>query len=72
MIFNFTNNFQFTSRIEMEGETIDVIRETKLLSAMVNDRLNWDSNTLFLVKRANARMRLLHKLVEFSVPWKIS
>ena len=68
MCFNFTNNFQFTTRIDMEGENVDVIRETKLLGVMVNDRLSWDSNTLFLVKRANARMRLLHKLVEFSVP----
>ena len=69
MIFNFTNSFQFTTRIDMEGENIDVIRETKLLGVMVNDRLSWANNTLFLVKRANARMR---KLVEFSVSMKIS
>ena len=36
----------------------------------MNDKLKWDSNTSYLVKRANARMRLLHKLVEFSVPQK--
>ena len=68
MIFNFTNNFQFTIRLEMEGENIEIIKETKLLGVMINDKLNWDSNTQFLVKRANARMRLLHQLVEFSVP----
>ena len=38
------------------------------LGVMINDKLNCDSNTKFLVKRANARMRLLHQLVEFSVP----
>ena len=35
---------------------------------MVNDNLTWDSNTSYLVKRANAQMRLLHKLVDFGVP----
>ena len=35
---------------------------------MVNDTLSWDSNTSSLVKRANGRMRLLHKLVDFGVP----
>ena len=35
---------------------------------MINNKLSWDSNTRFLVTRANARMRLLHKLVDFGVP----
>ena len=30
--------------------------------------LKWSKNTEFLVKKANARMRLLHKIVEFSAP----
>ena len=68
MIFNFTNNYQFSSRITIEDEVIDTIRETKLLGVMVNDKLDWTSNTSFLVKRSNSRMRLLHKLVDFSVP----
>ena len=68
MIFNFTKDFQFTSRIKVEGDVIEVIKETKLLGVMINDKLSWDSNTRFLVTRANARMRLLHKLVDFGVP----
>ena len=47
MIFNFIYNLQFTTRLEMEGENIEIIKETKLLGVMVNDRLNWDSNTQF-------------------------
>ena len=68
MIFNFTKNFQFSSRLKIEADVVEIIRETKLLGVIVNDRLDWDSNTTSLVKRANARMRLLHKLVDFSVP----
>ena len=47
---------------------MDIIEETKLLGVMINNKLTWDSNTAFLVTRSNARMRLLHKLVDFGVP----
>ena len=68
MNFNFTNNYQFSSRLRLDGEVLETIKETKLLGVMVNDTLTWDQNTKFIVKRANARMRMLHKLVDFSVP----
>ena len=68
MIFNFTKEYQFTSRTKIEDETVEIIKETKLLGVIVNDQLSWDSNTHYLTTRANARMRLLHKLVSFSVP----
>ena len=67
MIFNFTKEYQFTSRTKMEDRNIEVIKETKLLGVFVNDNLTWERNTMNLVKRSNARMRLLHKLVEFGV-----
>ena len=40
-----------------------------MLGVIINDQLTWDPNTESLVKRANARMRLL-QLVEFDVPHK--
>ena len=68
MIFNFTRNFQFSTRLELENDVTEILRETKLLGVIINDHFTWDSNTHSLVKRSNARMRLLHKLVEFSIP----
>ena len=68
MIFNFTRNFQFSSRTVMDDQKIDVITETRLLGVIVNNKLTWESNTMYLVRRANARMRLLHKLLDFGVP----
>ena len=68
MIFNFTHDYQFTSRTKIQDEVVEVIKETKLLGVIINDQLSWDSNTTYLVKRANSRMRLLHKLVDFGVP----
>ena len=68
MIFNFTKDSQFTSRVKVEGEVMNIFEETKLLGVMINNKLTWDNNTAFLVTRSNARMRLLHKLVDFGVP----
>jgi hypothetical protein len=45
-----------------------VIDETKLLGTIITSDLKWVKNTEFLVKKANARMRLLHKRVESSAP----
>ena len=68
MNFNFTRNHQFASRLKIENEVLETITETKLLGVIVTDTLSWDPNTKYIVKRANARMRMLHKLVEFNVP----
>ena len=56
MIFNFTKDFQFTSRTKIENETINLVKQTKLLCVIVTDNL---------LKRANSRMRLLPNLLDF-------
>ena len=66
MIFNYTQNYQFGLNLKLDEKTIDVVQETKLLGTIVTDDLKWSKNTDFLVKRANARMRILHKIVSFN------
>ena len=68
MLFNFTKKFQFSSRVSTDNTRTEIVSETKLLGVIINDKLTWDSNTDSLVKKANARMRILHKLVKFEVP----
>ena len=68
MLFKFTRDFKCSTRLELENEFLETIDETKLLGDMINNTLYWDINTAFIVKRANARMIVLHKLVEFNVP----
>ena len=70
MIFNFTNNFQFTSRILIEDQPLKLVNETKLLGLILRDDLKWSSNTDYLIKRANARMEILRRLANFSAPVK--
>ena len=68
MIFNFTDNYQFTTRLNLNKENVEVVTETKLLGTIIQNDLKWDSNTAYIVKRANSRMILLRKLSEFGAP----
>ena len=68
MIFNFTQKYQFTTRLEINGDALEVVPKTKLLGVLIQDDLKWDANISSLVKRANARMVILRKLSEFGAP----
>ena len=61
MIFNFTDNYKFTAKLELNGEMLDVVKEAKLLGVIITDDLKWDRNTDYIVKKANMRMELLRK-----------
>ena len=65
MIFNFTDKFKFTTRLKLKNENIEVINSTRLLGTILTDDLKWDLNTSNIIKKANARMQLLQKLVSF-------
>ena len=68
MIFNYTNNFQFTTRLSINEKPIEVIKTTRLLGTVIQDDLRWDSNTKELVRKANARMELLRRVASFNPP----
>ena len=53
---------------ENKNENVEVIEKTKLLSTIISNDLKWDSNTSFLVKKANARMALLRRVAGFNPP----
>jgi hypothetical protein len=65
LIFNFTEKYQFTTRLQLNDENVEVINSTKLLGTIVQDDLKWDLNTANIVKKANARMELLRKVASF-------
>ena len=66
MIFNFTNNFKFSTRNTLNGKNIEIKDKTKLLGVMITNDLKWEDNTNMLVKKANARMQLLRKCATFT------
>ena len=51
----------------IKGSNLELIKSTKLLGTILYDDLRWNQSTEFLVKKANARMRILQQV--FSPNW---
>ena len=68
MIFNFTNNYQFSTRVKMNNQVLESVTETKLLGTILTSDLKWDKNTDNIVKKAYGRMELLRKMSSFGAP----
>ena len=64
MIFNFTKMHQFTTRLSLKEENIEIIDGMKLLGTHIQNDLSWDKNCSELIKKVNARMQLLNKCKE--------
>ena len=65
MIFNFTEKYQFSTRLLLNNEIVEYLSKTKLLGTIITDDLRWDENTWNIVKKANARMKLVRKVASF-------
>ena len=68
MIFNFTDDSQFATRLYLENSLLETISTTKLLGTIIQSDLKWSKNTNMIVKKGYQRMLILHKLYEFNVP----
>ena len=70
MISNFTVNYQFSTKLCIDEKPLEQVREEQLLGVVINDKLTWESNTQFIVKKAYKRMIILHNLFKFGLPLK--
>ena len=61
IIFNYTYNLQFTTRLELDKVNLEVLSDAKLLGTHITNDLKWDLNTHHLVMKGNSRMQLLQK-----------
>ena len=68
MIINFTENYQFSTRLTIEDKPLQQVREARLLGVLISDDLSWKSNTQHTVKQAYKRMIILYRLSEFLMP----
>ena len=64
--FNFTKNKQFFSDIVLKEEKLKTVNQTKLLGTIITDELKWDENTKYIIRKANQKMRMLHKFSKFT------
>ena len=65
MIINFTDNHQFTTRLQLKGENIEVVNQMKILGTIIKDDFSWDDNCALIIKKVNARMQLLRSVLTF-------
>ena len=68
MVFNFTNNYQFRTRLTVDNQVLETVDSTKLLGTVISNDLRRDKNTNRIVKRAYAKMELVRKLSGFGAP----
>ena len=65
MLFNFTDKYQFTTRLNLNGSNIQAVDQMKILGTVVNTNLSWDDNCQELIRKVNARMQLLRGVQSF-------
>ena len=62
MLFNSCRSKDFNPEMNVEGKTIQVVEETKLLGLLITNDLKWTSNTNYLVKKAYKRLWIIKRL----------
>ena len=67
MIFNFTRDYQFSCRLQIEDNLLEPIKETKLLGMIITSDLKWHRNIEMLVRKGFQRLRIIQKLKSFNV-----
>ena len=65
MVFNRSPN-QFVTKLEVNSEEIETVKETVLLGTVITDSLTWDRNCEELIKKAYKRMQLLNCVASFT------
>ena len=65
MVFNFTENFQFSTRLKLKGANIEFVDQMKILGTIINTRLSWDENCAAIISKVNARIQLIRVLQSF-------
>ena len=67
-VFNFTRNYQFSTRLQLDGKTIETVSQAKLLGTIISNDLSWDQNTRKIVRKAYARMEMIRKMFGLGDP----
>ena len=68
MVFNYTRNYQFATRVHLNDTLLETINETTLLGTKLTSDLKWHSNSKMLTQKGYQRMSILRKLYEFDLP----
>ena len=65
MVFNFTENFHSSTRLQLKGCNIEFVDQMKILGTIINSRLSWNENCNAIISKVNARKQLIRGLQSF-------
>ena len=65
MIINYTDNYQFHTRLTLNSQNIQVVDKIKILGTIIESSLSWNDNCMAIIRKVNARMQLLRKVWSF-------
>ena len=67
MIVNFTENYQFHTRLQIKNQDIQIVDTINILGTFFRNKTPWDENFSILIRKVNARMLLLRKVWSFGL-----
>ena len=70
MIINFSKKKQFHTRLQLNNKNIEVVDSVKILGTVFNKELTWTENCSVIIRKVNARMQLLQKVLGFGATHK--
>ena len=65
MIINFSNNYQFSTRLLLNDKNVEIVDSMKILGTIFTDKLKWDKNCSEIITKVNKRMLLLKNMSNF-------
>lgn len=67
IVFDFRQNSSITASVAINGDPVDIVEEYKYLGLIIDQKLNWCSNTKMLHAKGKQRLYFLQKLRLFKV-----
>ena len=57
LLFNYTKNYQFATRLKLKGSVVEQVSEAKILGTIISDKLSWVSNVSRIIKKCYMRIQ---------------
>ena len=62
LLFNTSKTKDFTPKVKIDNETIDLVEEIKLLGVKITSDMKWNENTEYITKKAFSRLWMIRRL----------
>ena len=62
MLFNTAKTKDFTPKLKIQNETIELVEEMKLLGVKITSNMKWNANTDYITKKAYSRLWMIRRL----------